>query len=84
MLFYNENTPGMCIKFTINFGKSWKKTVGWLNTVQLVYMERFGAPYIQKKTYKRHSSIPIHLHTHESGPGDQTLYADIPCIRTTL
>ena len=51
------------------------------STVQPAYMERFlGRPYIQKKTYKRDSPLPIPIYTQESGHGDRTPYADIPCI----
>ena len=51
------------------------------NTVQPAYMERFGAAHIsRKKPYKRDLPAPIPIHTQESGPGNRTLYADIPCI----
>ena len=43
-----------------------------------IYGTVWGRPFIKKKTYKRDSPIPIH--PQESGPGDGTLYADIPCI----
>ena len=51
---------------------------------QHAYMERFGATLYSEKPYKRDSPIPSLIHTQESGPGDRTLNADIPYIRTTL
>ena len=51
-----------------------------LYTVQPAYMERFGPHLYPEEPYKRDSAIPLPIHTQESGPGDPTLYADIPCI----
>ena len=43
-----------------------------------------GPPIYPGKPYKQDSPMPIPKRTQESGAGDRTLYADNPCIWTTL
>ena len=66
----------------------WDGVIGGMFSVQCnpLIWNCSGQPLYPEKPYKRDSPIPIHIpiHTQESGPGDRTLYADIPCIWTTL
>ena len=57
------------------------------STVQPAHTERFGAaktvPYIPKNRISE-INLYLYIHTEESGPGDRTLNADFPYIRTSL
>ena len=57
-----------------------KNSMGYVIQCNPLIWNGSGPPLYPEKPYKRDSPIPIPIHTQESGPGDRTLYTDIPCI----
>ena len=84
--------PKFCLK-QLQEKMYWENTYSELQTHYFSNIEPIRI-YVQQcpqnctlypeKPYKRDSPIPIPIHTQETGPGDRTLYADIPCTWTTL